>query len=95
MKRKGLGIGCIQESASTTDESGEGSLSNSSSPGVQMMGSQNLKAGTGRMRIKVFQGDRFWSIPIHGFPVILLIFAPSGKAKVLSPSRGYAGVSLR
>ena len=26
------------------------------------MGSQNLKAGTGRMRIKVFQGDRFWSI---------------------------------
>ena len=31
----------------------------------------------------------------NGFPVILLIFAPSGKAKVLSPSRGYAGVSLR
>jgi len=49
----------FEESASTTDESGEGSLSNSSSPGVQMMGSQNL------------------------------------KAKVLSPSRGYAGVSLR
>lgn len=49
----------FEEASSTTDESGEGSLSNSSSPGVYMMGSQNL------------------------------------KAKVLSPSRGYAGVTLR
>ena len=89
MKGKGLGISCIQESASTTDESGEGSLSNSSSPGVHMMGSQNLKAGTGRKRIK----GLFLEYS-NGFSVIFLCSA-TGKAKVLSPSRGYAGVSLR